>query len=96
MRLHQNTIDPAVSAEQLCTGVGKAMAIANTLYNPEIVVLHIPECPYGERLAQTIEHWIRTGSYDATVSVKLSKLGHNAKARGAAMIMINRTVDEML
>lgn len=88
--------DPDVSTEQLCTGVGKAMAIANTLYNPEIVVLHIPECPYGERLAQTIEHWIRTGSYDATVSVKLSKLGHNAKARGAAMIMINRTVDEML
>lgn len=89
-------MNPEMTEEQISVCVGKAMAIANTMYNPEIVVLHIPDCPYGEQMANTIEHWIRTGSYDPTVSVKMSKLGRNAQARGAAMIMINRTIDEMM
>ncbi len=85
-----------ISTRQLCGSIGKAMAVANTLFNPEIIVLHIPECPYGEELAHTVDHWIRTASYDASVDVKLSKLKQEAKARGAAMIMINRAIDEML
>ena len=89
-------LDPSVSTEQLCNCIGKAMAVANTLYNPEIIVLHIPDCPYGEQMANAVEHWVRTGSYDVTVSLKRSKLERDAKARGAAMIMINRAIDELL
>lgn len=88
--------DPTVTPEQLCNSIGKAMAVANTMYNPQIIVLHIPECPYGEQMANTVDHWIRTGSYDAAVEVKRSKLELNAKAHGAAMIMINRAIDEIL
>lgn len=89
-------LDPSVTTEQLCNCIGKAMAVANTLYNPEIIVLYIPECPYGEQMANTVDHWIRTSSYDAAVNVKLSKLERDAQARGAAMIMINRAIDELL
>lgn len=94
--LNDYLMDPAVHQQQLCTCVGKAMAIANTLYNPETVVLHIPDCPYGGNMAQAVEHWIRKGSYDATATVKNSCLGRNAQARGAATIMIRRAVDRMI
>lgn len=95
-KLEEDIIDRNVSTQQLCSSIGKAMAMANTLFNPEIIVLHIPQCPYGEQLARTVESWIRTASYDTSVSVKLSKLEQEAKARGAAMIMINRAIDEMM
>lgn len=95
-KLEEDIIDSNVTTQQLCNNIGKAMAVANTLFNPEIVLLNIPECPYGEQLAHTVEHWIRTASYDTSVSVKISKLEQEAKARGAAMIMINRAIDKML
>lgn len=94
--LNDYMMDSTVSCQQLCACVGKAMAIANTLYNPETVVLHIPDCPYGGEMAQTVEHWIRKGSYDATAVVKSSCLGRNAQAQGAAAIMIGRAVDRLI
>ena len=95
-KLEEDIIDRNISTQQLCNSIGKAMAVANTLFNPEIIVLHIPQCPYGEQLSHTVDHWVRTASYDSSVSVKTSKLEQAAKARGAAMIMINRAIDEMM
>lgn len=94
--LEDDIVDSNISSQQFCNSIGKAMAVANTLFNPEIIVLHIPECPYAEQLVDAVQHWIRTASYDASVSVKISQLEQEAKARGAAMIMINRTIDEMM
>lgn len=88
-------LDPAVSDQKLCTGIGKAMAVANTLYNPEIIVLHIPDAPLKDLMIDEVKRWVRTSSYDAEVPVKISHLEHNANARGAAMIMINRAIDEL-
>ena len=89
-------LDADVTKEQLCNSIGKAMAVANTMYNPEVIVLHISECPYKDPMIQNVKHWVRAGSYDAAVSVKISKSEPDAKARGAAMIMINRAIDEMV
>lgn len=94
--LEEEMIDCSVSTQQLCNSVGKAMAVANTMFNPEIIVLHIPQCPYGEQMANIVNHWIRKASYDTSVNVKLSKLEQEAKARGAALIMIGRAIDEMV
>ena len=88
-------LDPQISAQKLCTGIGKAMAVANTMYNPEIIVLHIPDSPLKAMMIDEVKRWVRTGSYDAEVSIKISNLDHNANARGAAMIMINRAIDEI-
>lgn len=89
-------LDPQVSAQKLCTGIGKAMAVANTMYNPELIVLHIPESPLKPLMIDEVKRWVRTSSYDAAVRIKISNLEHNANARGAAMIMINRAIDEMI
>ena len=94
--LEDDIVDSRVSTTEVCNSLGKAMAVANTLFNPEIIVLQVLECPYSEQLTEAVEHWIRTASYDTSVSLKISKLGPAAKARGAAMIMINRTIDEMM
>ena len=94
--LEDDLIDRSVSTQQLCNSVGKAMAVANTMFNPEIIVLHIPQCPYGDQLTNIVTHWIQKASYDSSVNVKISNLEQEAKARGAAMIMIGRAIDEML
>ena len=94
--LEDDIVDSSISTAQICSSIGKAMAMANTLFNPEIIVLHIPQCPYAKQLTDEVKRWIRTASYDASVSVKISKLEQSAKAHGAAMIMINRAIDEML
>ena len=88
--------DADVDIDKLCNETGKAMAVANTMYNPELIVLHIPECDFAQQMAKDVEHWIRTGSYDAAVKVKHSKMELNAKAHGAAMIMVDRAIDEVL
>ena len=93
--LEEDLIDSNVSTQQMCNSVGKAIAVANTLFNPEIIVLHIPQCTYSQQLANIVEHWIHEASYDTSVSVKISKLEQEAKARGAALIMIGRAIDEM-
>lgn len=94
--LDADLVDSNIDTAQLCGSIARAMAMANTLFNPEMIVLHMPQCPYAQQLTEEVEHWVRTASYDASVSVKRSKLEQSAKARGAAMIMINRAIDEML
>ena len=94
--LEDDIVDSSVSAAVVCNNLGKAMAVANTMFNPEVIVLHILECPYAEQLTDAVKNWIHTASYDASVSVKTSKLDKAAKAHGAAMIMINRAIDEMM
>lgn len=94
--LEDDITDSDISPSRVCSSIGKAMAMANTLFNPQIIVLHIPQCPYAKQLTNEVKRWISTASYDASVSVKISKLDKSAKALGAALIMINRSVDEMV
>lgn len=94
--LEDDIVDDSISSAQLCNSIGKAMAVANTLFNPEIIVLNIPECSFADQLIEAVERWIRTASYDTSVKVRTSKLKQEAKARGAAMIMINRAIDDMV
>ncbi len=94
--LEDDLVNPGLTQTHIFTSVGKAVAIANTLYNPQIIVLHTPKDRQTDEMESIVEHWIRTASYDTSVQILRSKLDNNAKARGAAMIMINRTIDEML
>lgn len=95
-RILEDILRTEVSAQKLCDSIGKAMAVANTMFNPEMIVLHILNSSNARQITDTVERWIHTASYDAAAIVKQSKLGQEAKALGAAMIMINRAIDKML
>ncbi len=94
--LEDDLLDPNVTKEQLFAGIGKAVAMANTMYNPEIIVLHVSEGREEAQMLDVVEIWLRKASYDTSVKLLRSCLKSDAKARGAAMIMINRAIDEML
>ena len=82
-----------VDSERLCNYIARSVAIANSLFNPEKIILHTMGCSYEEQLYRHIEKQLQTNSYDKEVKLQLSGLDKDAKAKGAALIMIDRAID---
>lgn len=78
--------------KKLCNYIARSVAIANSLFNPEEIVLHTTGCAYQEQLYQQIEKQLRTNSYDKEVKFQLSELDRTAKAKGAALLMIDKAI----
>lgn len=95
IQLNQYTSKNAeiVDTERLCNYIARSVAIANSLFNPEKIILHTMGCPYWQQLYQHIGKLLRTNSYDKEVKLQLSSLDKDAKAKGAALIMIDRAID---
>lgn len=98
VQLNQYTSKDAkkVDVERLCNYIARSVAIANSLFNPEKIVLHTMGCSYREQLYQHIEKQLQTNSYDKGVRLQLSGLDRDAKAKGAALIMIDRAIDGLI
>lgn len=84
-----------MDVERLCNSIARSVAIANSLFNPEQIILHTMDCVYQEQLYRHIEMQLWTNSYDKEVKLQLSDLGRDAKAKGAALIMIDRAIDSL-
>lgn len=74
---------------------GRSVAIVNSLFNPGIVVLCIIEDFYREEIIRSVENYLRKYSCNNQVRLEVSRLNKNAKALGAALIVIDEKIDSI-
>lgn len=75
--------------------IAQSIAVVNSILNPELIVINTVGCRNQKILMDTIEEYLRTVSYDKTVKLKLSRLGEEAKAVGAALINMESVISEL-
>jgi len=90
--------DTEIDMNVLGEYIGRSVAIVNSLFNPEMIVLHMAEPDYQEEIYDAVEFYLRNHSYNTMVGLSLSKLNRNknAKALGAVWILIDREIDRVL
>lgn len=81
--------------EHLHGYIGQSIAVVNSLLNPAILILHTVDCEFEDRLSHTVEDYVRTVSYDKQVDFRVSRLGKDAKAIGAAISAIDHMISSM-
>lgn len=93
--LHQYTDKTRceLRAEQLCNRIAGSVAIANSLFDPEKIILHTLGCEFRDQLYEAICTQIRENAYDLGVQICVSKLDKEAKAKGAALMMSDLAID---
>lgn len=96
LKQYMNGNEKAEDAEQLCDYIAGSVAIANSLFNPERIILHTVGCPYWEQLYWHIGKQLQENSYNKEVKLQLSSLKRDAKAKGAALIVIDTIIDSLL
>lgn len=87
--------DEVIEPSILCDYVARGVAMANSFFNPEAIVLHIVGCPFQDMMVEIIQKRIMDGSWDPTVELLLSSLKYDAKATGAALIVIEDEINIM-
>ncbi len=93
---HINKRDTEIDMQELSNYIGRSIAMVNSLLNPEIIVMHIAEPDYQELIFETVQKYLQHYSYNKNVSLKQSALDRNAKAIGAALILIDRQIDRIV
>lgn len=81
--------------EHLHGYIGQSIAVVNSLLNPAILILHTVDCEFQEELYHTVEDYVRTVSYDKQVDFRISRLGNDAKAIGAAIFAVDHMISSM-
>ncbi len=76
--------------------ISQCIAVVNSLLNPEVVVLHTADCVDEEVLMETVDEHLRNVTYDKTVKLKMSNLKKEAKAVGAALVVIEKVMNDLL
>lgn len=84
-----------IATELLHDYVARGVAIANSLFNPEAIVMHVVDCPFQENMMGHIQKRIKECSWDPTVDLLVSSLKHDAKAIGAALFAIEEEINTM-
>lgn len=103
-RTYEEIVEGAKAGDAHCRQVfdrlfdylGQSIAIVNSLFNPEILILHTLECEGQEQLYHTVDDFLRTVSYDKQVDFRLSTLGKDAKAIGAALTSMDDVLSMVL
>lgn len=93
---HISKRDTDIDMQELSDYIGRSIAMVNSLLNPEIIVMHITEPDYQEMIFEAVQKYLKYYSYNKNVSLKLSSLDRNAKAIGAALILIDRQIDRVI
>lgn len=93
---HISKRDTEIDMQELSNYIGRSIAMVNSLLNPEIIVMHIAEPDYQELIFETVQKYLQHYSYNKNVRLKLSALDRNAKAIGAALILIDRQIDRVI
>lgn len=73
--------------------LGRSVATVNSLFNPEIVVLCITEDFCREEIIRSVETYLRKHSCNDQVRLEVSGLNKNAKALGAALLVVDEEID---
>lgn len=85
--------DEKIEASLLCDYIARGIAMANSFLNPEVIVLHMVGCPFQSMMIESIQRRLQNSSWDSAVDLKLSCLKYNAKAKGAALMVIEDEID---
>lgn len=96
LKQYMNGNEKAEDADQLCDYIAGSVAIANSLFNPERIILHTVGCPYWEQLYRHIGKQLQENSYNKEVKLQLSSLKRDAKAKGAALIVLDTIIDSLI
>ena len=88
---HDTEVDVPIFIDYL----GRSVAMVNNLFNPQIVVLCITEDYYREEIICSVETYLRNYSYNSQVPLEVSRLNKNAKALGAALIVVDEEIDSI-
>lgn len=96
LRHYMNKNWETENTEQFCNYIARSVAIANSLFNPERIILHTIGCPYWEQLYRHVGKKLQGNSYDKDVKLQLSSLGRDAKAKGAACIVIDTIIESLV
>lgn len=88
--------DTEMDMQQLIRYIGGSIATVNSLFNPKIIVLHMTEPDYREEIVRVVKDYLQNFSYNQKVELRLSCLNKNAKALGAALILVDREIDRIV
>lgn len=82
--------------EQVINYVARAIAIANSLFSPEFIVLHLNEEENSEKIIACVEKYLRKYSYNKEVQFEVSNINKNSKATGAALHIIDSKMEQLV
>lgn len=88
--------DDHIPPEILYDYIARGVAMANSFFNPEIIVLHTQNCPQQDLLVSSVKERILNSSWDTTVEVAVSDLSYFSKAQGAALFSIENMIETMM
>lgn len=84
-----------VDMKVLADYIGRSVAMVNSIYDPEVIVLCIIEDDYRDEIVKCIEHYLSDYSCDNDVTLTMSHLNRNAKALGAALISVDEEINSI-
>ncbi len=84
-----------VDMDLLADYLGRSIAIVNSLYDPEIIVLCLTEGNYRDKITKSVQQYLENYSCDNHVSLKISHLNRNAKALGAALFAVDEEINSI-
>lgn len=93
--LGEYILEEETETEALFDGIGKSIAMANSFFDPDVIVLHMVGCNKTEQLEKAVRQRILKSSWNTEVQVCISSLPDDAKARGAALLAIEHAMDEV-
>lgn len=87
--------DGEVDMDMMADYLGRSIAIVNSLYDPEIIVLCLIEEEYREKIVTSAQRYLQGYSCDNHVTLKMSHLNRNAKALGAALFAVDEEINSI-
>lgn len=82
--------------EKVMEYVARAIATANSLLSPEVIVLHLDEEEKRDKIIERVEKYLKKYSYNKDVRVFVSGQNKNAKAIGAALHIIENKIKQLV
>lgn len=88
--------DDEIDMNQLIQYLGRSIASVNSLFNPEVLVMHMQESDYQQEIVDMVKEYLEKYSYNKDVELHISRMNKNAKALGAAVILFDREIDRVV
>ena len=79
--------DTDIDIQTIIHYIGCSIATVNSLFSPEIIILHLAEADYQENIVRVVGEYLQNYSYNKEVQLRVSHLSQNAKALGAALML---------
>ena len=93
---HIAKCDSKIDMKELGDYIGRSVAMLNSFLNPEMIVMHMAEPDYREEIFEAVQYNLKYYSYNKDVVLKLSAFNKNVKAIGAALLLVDREIDQVM